>query len=668
MIRMPSRYGPLIVAAVAIIVYANSIANGFAYDDIFIIETNSRVHDLADLRSIWLRPYWPLMGEMLGLWRPLTIFGYALQWAISPEPWLFHTVNVLMHAAATVLVYLLLVRLTASVPGSLVGALLFAVHPVHTEAVANVVGQAELIAAITTFGACLIHMGRPRDSELGWGRRIAILTLFLVGILAKESAIVLPGLLVALDLAQGRLRLERASLAPYLRGMGMPLFLCAAVTVFYFAYRVDVLGSIGGIDAAPALTFLKEEHRVLVAFRAWLEYVRLLVLPLELSADYSPGVILPVDGWSPMVVVGAVTFIATALLAALTPWSPKQGLPAAWLLISALPTSNLLMPIGVVVAERLLYTPSFCISLIAAWLTHAVVTADLTVARRRLITASCLLLLLLFGARTVVRNPDWDSTPAVLDAIARDHPESYRVHWRNGSRALAMGHLDFAEESFRFAYRIWRHDPALVNALADILMLRGDYDEAVSMLEEARTRFSWMPESAVQLSHAYVGAGRFDEAIASGFLALTLGGKADLAYAGLAQAWEGKGNLDRAIAAWRAALRDQKTSPSPAAAWSYRARYARTLAQAAAPAEALAALESARLAIPAGDSLARAEVDTLHATISRGCHVDRAGETPCPDPIGDWRLVTPTLIDRKNATPSQNAMEHGVSETGADMR
>src|SRR5690606_26656657 len=162
------------VAVLAIVVYANSIANGFAYDDVLIIETNSRVHQLRDQASIWLKPYWPNYGPELGLYRPLAIFFYAVQWAVSGgEPWLFHTMNVLMHAGVSVLVFLLLARL-ASTPAALVGGIIFAVHPVHTEVVANVVGQAELIAAGGVVGACLLVVGRPEGPRVSAGRLAGI--------------------------------------------------------------------------------------------------------------------------------------------------------------------------------------------------------------------------------------------------------------------------------------------------------------------------------------------------------------------------------------------------------------------------------------------------------------------------------------------------------------
>lgn len=647
-----ARYGPaalIVLAAVA--VYANALANGFALDDEFIVRMNMRVHDLRNLGAIWLRPYWPSWGEELGLWRPLAIFGYAIQWAIAGDrPWFFHLVNVLLHTGASVLAFLLLRRITGSVPGALFGGLVFAVHAVHTEVVANIVGQAELIAAITTFSACLIHMGRPAGLNVTWGRRVALVTLFLLGVLAKESAIVLPALLVALDFAQGRLALRRDDVVRYSRSFGMLLFLFVAATVAYFAVRVHVLGSIGGLDAAPSLPFLRQEHRVLIAFRAWVEYVRLLVFPLDLASDYSPGVILPVQGWTPMVAVGAITFLATAIVAAMTPWYPKQGLPAAWLLITALPTSNLLLPIGVVVAERLLYTPSFSISLISAWMVVAIGDVRVPVRSRRLATAFGVLALALMSVRTVLRNPDWDSTFSIFAALVRDHPESYRSQWHNASRMFSVAQYETGEEYMQLAHRIWPEDPALLNELGFLSIGRMQYDSAATYLEKAREYTPWLPRTQVLLAQAYVGAGRYQEALATARDAIAVGANPDLIYPLLAQIYEAQGQLEPAIGAWRATI-----SRPLGSFWNYRARYARALAKTGRREEALVAIDSTVAHIPEGDTVSLAIAERLRAGIAASCFAGGNVRADCDDPVGEWGLLAPIVLNTEVARNSQNA-------------
>jgi hypothetical protein len=289
-----TRNAALLVFTASVLVYANSLWNGFAYDDTWIVLNNARVHQLADQRMIWLKPYWPTFGEALGLYRPLTIFLFAIQWAIGAgAAWVFHAVNVVLHAAASVLVLLLLRRLTTPA-GALAGSLTFAVHPVHTEAVANVVGQGELLAAIGVLAACIVFVDRA-GVGISLRRTAALAGIFTLALLSKEGAIVLPFLIVLMDLALGRVSLRPRAIAAYCRHIGRLIAAFGIVVAAYLLVRTQVLGSLTGTDVAPSFPFLYGTKRVLNAFRAWPEYVRLLFFPTDLSADYSPAVILPVE-------------------------------------------------------------------------------------------------------------------------------------------------------------------------------------------------------------------------------------------------------------------------------------------------------------------------------------------------------------------------------------
>jgi protein O-mannosyl-transferase len=341
------------VFGAACLVYLNSLGNGFALDDVVIILQNPRVHDVTAMRQIWLTPYWPDHGAQFGLWRPFAIYAYAIQWAVGGgSPLVFHVVSVALHALVSVLVFSLLNRLTATMP-AFWGALIFAIHPVHTEAVANVVGQAELIAAASVLMACVAHASRR--SGAGPPRRSVLLigVLFAVAVMTKEHAVVLPALLVLVDLAQRRVQPSSQAVLAYARSMAGLAALLSGLTLAYLVVRYHVLdGSLVGQHAGPQLHYLHGEHRLVNALRAFPEYLRLLVWPASLAADYSPAMILPVDSISPMVVVGALLLAALAAMAVAAPWLAGVALPAAWLLVSLLTVSNFFFPVGVLVAER----------------------------------------------------------------------------------------------------------------------------------------------------------------------------------------------------------------------------------------------------------------------------------------------------------------------------
>jgi len=151
-----------VVAACAVVVYLGALWNRFAVDDLPIIVLNPLVADPAGMWRAFAAPYWSadLGGHM---YRPLVIASFALDHLIDGTAW-FHAVNLLWHAGVAVAVAALARRWTDDA-GALVAGLLFAVHPLHVEAVANVVGRAELMAALFTVLAVYASLVRQ---SVGW--------------------------------------------------------------------------------------------------------------------------------------------------------------------------------------------------------------------------------------------------------------------------------------------------------------------------------------------------------------------------------------------------------------------------------------------------------------------------------------------------------------------
>ena len=192
------RSAAFLAGAAAVLLSANSVLNDFAFDDVPVIVENTAIQDLGTLPEALVSPYWPNeYGRLLGLWRPVATALYGMQWAVWGEnPAMFHLVNVLLHGVVTALVVLVLAEL-APLALAFVGGLLFAVHPVHVEAVANVVGLAEVFSSALYLGACLVFLRAGERIALLPGA--AITFLFVLAFLTKESAITLPGVLFPLS-------------------------------------------------------------------------------------------------------------------------------------------------------------------------------------------------------------------------------------------------------------------------------------------------------------------------------------------------------------------------------------------------------------------------------------------------------------------------------------
>ena len=424
----------LLLAGACVLVYANALPGGFAYDDKAIVRDNFRIRAPSRVDEIFGTQYFGGPPGTGTAYRPLLLLSFAAEWWMhGADPLLFHAVNVLLHAAATLLLASLFLRLGMPPPVSVGAALLFAVHPIHVEAVASLVGRGEMQAAALLFGSLLLAL---RFVE-GRGRRwialsLAILCYFAAN-LTKESAAVAPALLfLALAYAaQGGLA---ARFASALR-RGLAYYAGSAVTLgVVFAIRARVLG--GALKAghtgifelenalAPLPPFLRASNACVLFFRM----LGRLVLPLRLSSDESAWSIRPVSARD--LLAWGAPLLAAALVAAAVPRLREASIPAVgffFLAIAALPTSNLLFPTGTIFAERLAYLPSAGLCLIlAAWIVGEAPSFEVLRPVRLAVLAA---VVVAFGARTVVRNPVWQSDDTLFTNMVRVSPRSAKAHY-----------------------------------------------------------------------------------------------------------------------------------------------------------------------------------------------------------------------------------------------
>ncbi len=353
----------LLVLLVAVGTYANSVLNGFAYDDNTII-VGSPVVTEGRVVDALTSSYWPQAVGGAGLYRPVTLSSFALEWGLwNGHPAGFHLVNLAVHSAVSLLVFLLILPVSATLP-ALVGGVLFAVHPVHSEAVANVVGRSELYSALFVLGACLLFLkGRGLSPSWRAARLIGIGALFALGLGSKEMAATLPALLVLMALV----RTDEGRVTERVR-TDLPVFLLtSALLAAFLGVRFLILGSVSGEGPAPALMGLSAGQRILTSLAVWPQYFRLLVFPLDLVVDYAPAVLFPALTWGPDVILGLLMILGgAAAIIFLWPRERLVALGIAWFGISILPVANLLVPTGVLLAERTLYLPSVGLAFVAA--------------------------------------------------------------------------------------------------------------------------------------------------------------------------------------------------------------------------------------------------------------------------------------------------------------
>lgn len=497
-----SRLLGLLLVALAVGAYANALGNGFALDDVELLVHDDRFHGVERAWDALFEPYWYFPGISASLYRPVAQALFAIQWDLwGGEPLGFHALNLALHGAVTLLVFVLLLRLEAGRWPAALGAAVFAVHPVHVEAVASVVGQSTLLASFFSLLACLLFLSaRPGR----WGRAAGVALLYLLGLGAKEIAVTLPGVLFLLAAfgAGPRFRDPGDGRATDLRTLGrrlradLPVYgLATAALVLFLAMRLRVQGGLLETMVEPTLAREGTATRVATSLRVWPEYLRLLLFPRELVVDYSPGVLFPATPGEPIVWIGGILGVA-ALVLSVVLW--RRGSLVAvgilWFALVVLPVSNLLFPIGILLAERTLYLPSVGLAVAVAGLTGPVLDRLRHAPRAELgrgeVAAGVLLGLLLLGwlgwaaQRTWSRTPVWASTRSVLDDLVEHHPESWRAQAYVADRLLQQGRRQEALALYESAIELAPGHARLMLAYAEELHDSGRYAEAEAVLRE----------------------------------------------------------------------------------------------------------------------------------------------------------------------------------------
>lgn len=495
----------LLVAAVG--PYVGSLRNGFAWDDSFIIGSNPVVQG-GDLRESVRQPYWPdaFTFSGSGLYRPTTSAALTIQWAaFDGDPLGFHAVEVGLHAAVTLLVYALLAP-GVSTAAALAGATVFAVHPVHVEAVANVVGQSELWASLFAL-LTLIAWRRWLQSGRAWervGLSLIVPIGYLLALGAKEIAVTVPVLALLMSGSGGGARGIKRS---------VPLLaLCGGVLSCYLALRLQIVGTLRGEVPAPELIGLSGFDRVFTGLSVWVDYVRLLVWPVQLSADYGPAVRFAAHGVDPLVVVGAVLLLGMLGAAFLLRESaPQIALGTGWVVLSLLPVSNLLFPAGVILAERTLYLPSIGLAFVLAGWTQGVRAPGL----RRVMAGSFAVAVVLLALRTAARVPTWRDSGTVLASLAERHPDSHVVLRQQALQAMSEGRIADARAGFERALILVPRHFSLLTEAAQFEAVSGRHQAAQGLARRAVAVYPTSPHGYAVLARVLWIAGTPEDARAA---------------------------------------------------------------------------------------------------------------------------------------------------------
>lgn len=459
---MASSRALALLAAAILLSHLPLLRAGYVQDDHVAVEGNA-VAARGSIAEIASGSYWQgAHGGTGSLYRPVTVGSYALERTLAggARAPVSHAVNLALHLGVCWVLYLLALRIGIGAPAALAGALLFAVCPSKSEAVANVVGRAEILAALFTLIAVrwFLDTGRwdaiePSPSAgrarlAAWGCAGAVL----LACTSKETGFVVVPLLLLVEMLRPRpggraARVDRlGALAPSLLAFEIAVVArTAALEAFFPRQSVPVMDNpLVGLHGAAYLAS---------ALALVVRYARILLVPFRLANDYS-GASIPLEptlaAWRPIVgallLAGLGVAAVRGLRSTASITARRISLGAAIVLLPYLLVSNLIVPIGAIMAERFLYLPVAGLCLMLA------VAIDRAGARERRAAYAVAALL---GVAMFARALDWRDDATIFAATFRNNPESARAALWLGLVAADRGADAEATRRFGDAVRLW---------------------------------------------------------------------------------------------------------------------------------------------------------------------------------------------------------------------
>jgi Flp pilus assembly protein TadD len=468
-----------IIIAATVLVYTNSLSGQFVFDDTKQILGNPTIHSWANVIHAFTRDVWDFQRATFTkdipppYYRPLfTIYltvGYKLFGAWEPG---WHLLNLAIHTGSTVTVFFLVRRLSKKIVVATVAALCFGLHPAHVESVSWISGVPDPLAALFFVPSLIFYLRYREAGKTNW----LVLSLVCYGIaaLCKETALSLPLIILVWELSRdsGRLgtRITRAvkAVIPY-----------SCVGIVYLLARFSVLGRLSWKH--PMMASVPDSSILMTVPYVVATYLRHLVAPYRLSLIYGTSFIeTPAD---PRFLVSLALLMAGAIAL----WVYRSKITAdIWigltLIIAPLiPVLNLrVFHFEYIIQDRYLYLPS-----IGSCFLFALLIDHLVRLRPQPVLFVSALVLLGFGASTVLQNRVWHDPMALWERAIEYSPNSWSTHYNLGLARLEAKQFEAAREELLKAQSLKPSEPMIYNNLALTQSNLNELDAAIATLQQA---------------------------------------------------------------------------------------------------------------------------------------------------------------------------------------
>jgi len=494
----------IVVIFSSLAIYINSLGGDFIWDDIEQIVENPAIKDIGNIPSFFTSDLWRLISNpTIGsyYYRPFFLLSLAVDYNLwKLNPFGYHISNLILHAISSFMVYLVGRRLFSNHMAAFIGSMLFAVHPVHVESVAWVSGRTDPMAALFFLLSFYLYM-LFKDGK-GFTMLVFSLTTYLFSLLSKEIGITLPLLLLVYELSFKPQAEPKHYRIKSLKVIGIYLI----ISLVYLYMRALVLGeAIGEFSASPPL-----EKRIYTSFGVILDYIRIMVLPVNLKLLYDVPLRESIFNWQ---VISSLLLLCAVFIATLLTYRKDQMVffAAAWFFITILPVSNIVPLRPTMMAERYLYIPSVSICLLGGLVFYRIYQARSSLSPY--LNVLIFLSLIILSAITFQRNRLWKDEATYFAKMVEDAPQNTYAHHNLGETYRKAGNMDDAIKEWQAAIQLYPLHPEANNSLANVALMQGNYPEAVHRYKIAIQGRPENAESHYNIALALERLGDAEEAI-----------------------------------------------------------------------------------------------------------------------------------------------------------
>ncbi|MDA8156999.1 MAG: tetratricopeptide repeat protein [Actinomycetota bacterium] len=492
-----------IIVLFTFLIYYNCLGNGFVRDDTTQILRNPWIRSFSNFPAPFKANVWAFQGKLSAYYRPVMHVAYMFTYAFSGlKPWGYHLASVLMHAANSVLVYEIAGMFTGGM-GALAAGLVFAAHPLHAEAVDWAAGYPDLLAAFFSLLSFLVfarYSRRQAEGRSGYVKYLAVeFLLLMAAFLSKEPAFLMPFIFIAYDIFNaGGLKTPAGLARKYLP---FPVAWAA-----YLTMRVYALGSLLGPSYHSGIG---PGGMILNAILFFAGYIRKSFVPVRLNARYDYHLVT--SALDPKFILAAVvTALFIVFLAVSFKKSRRLFFAGFFFAVPILPALYAHGLVDFLFCERYLYLSlaGFAIS------AGIVLEKGLQTGGRYFFTGALALLLVFYGYATFQRNTVWRNEVTLWADTFAKSPDNIVVKTQYADALRKSGRYAEAAAMYRKALAQMPYSIKIRQYLGETLMMQGDNEGAVHVLQEAVSMNSAMPGIHYDLARAYLALNNKGAAIA----------------------------------------------------------------------------------------------------------------------------------------------------------